>query len=316
MPTTLIERITSTQITYEQTEDQIAAVVQQYSVLSISGIEDRDGYKAVRDARLDLKRLRTGIENRRKELKSDALEYGRKVDAMAKRLTALLEPTERRLESEEKRIDDEKERLRKEAELARQRAIQARVDRVVALGVSFEIVKVQALADEEFEAYFAELSDVARQVAERKAEEDRQRREEQRRLREEREAIERERVRLDAERRRLEAEEQAKEQAARAALRERESNIPAPAQETEVIDAEFRVLPEPAVAVEAPDPVVIPLLKEEWLSPSTFAAQSVAAANMVEEWSERYRPSHRRAFLLCVIEELRSRSAKSGRGDS
>lgn len=314
--TTTLERITAVPIIYEIDATALTAKVQQYAELTIAGVNDTKGYKAVSEARKELKRDRVAIENRRKELKADALEYGRKVDAMAKRLTALLEPTERRLESEEKRIDDEKERLRKEAELARQRAIQARVDRVVALGVSFEIVKVQALADEEFEAYFAELSDVARQVAERKAEEDRLRREEQRRLREEREAIERERVRLDAERRRLEAEEQANEQAARAALRERESTIPAPAQEPEVIDAEFRVLPEPAVVAEAPDPVVIPLLKEEWLSPSTFAAQSVAAANMVEEWSERYRPSHRRAFLLCVIEELRSRSAKSGKGDS
>jgi hypothetical protein len=74
--------------------------------------------------------LRVEVEEERKSLKAGALEYGRKVDSEAKRITTSLYEIEDPLKTAKAKVDDEREAKRKakeDAETARVAAIQARI---------------------------------------------------------------------------------------------------------------------------------------------------------------------------------------------
>jgi hypothetical protein len=112
----------------------IAAMRDQYMPLKIAGVEDAEGFKAVHSARMVVREHRVAVEKTRKELKADALEYGRKVDGEAKRLTAMLEPIEDHLTAEESAYNQAKELIRNAAKIkaeaeekARQEAEAARL---------------------------------------------------------------------------------------------------------------------------------------------------------------------------------------------
>jgi chromosome segregation ATPase len=127
-----------------------------------------DGYKLAVRGRALFRDTRVGIEKRRKELKADALAYGRNVDECAKNLTALVEPTETELDAKIKAVDSEKARI-KQAEETRKR----------------EELEAKVRAEQEAEA--------ARLLAIRK--------EEERKLAAERKRLAAEQLRLDAQRR-------------------------------------------------------------------------------------------------------------------
>ena len=100
--------------------DIAEAVISQwnkdYMMLTVSGLDDREGYKAVKEARLTVKSKRVEVEKKRKELKEDSLRFGRAIDTEAKRITSLLEPIETYLQSQEDVIGKEAERIKLEAE--------------------------------------------------------------------------------------------------------------------------------------------------------------------------------------------------------
>lgn len=104
--------------------------------LTIRGIDDKDGYNAVNDARKLIKEKRVAVEKKRNELNADALAYQRTVNAEAKRITAMLEPIEKDLEEKKKAIDDEKERLKQEAIRLKQEKTAGRIGQMVKLGMT------------------------------------------------------------------------------------------------------------------------------------------------------------------------------------
>jgi hypothetical protein len=108
-------------VKYSIEDAEITNLATQFMPLKINGINDAGGFAAVHSARMVIKNHRVEVEKRRKELKADALEWGRKVDAEAKRITGLLEPIESHLQKEEDAIEAEKERIRN-AERLRQEA--------------------------------------------------------------------------------------------------------------------------------------------------------------------------------------------------
>lgn len=79
----------------------------------------REGTKAIAACRT----YRVQIEERRKLLKQDSLEYGRKVDAVAKELVELIEMVEAPLKAAKKEVDAAKERATREAAEAERRRI-------------------------------------------------------------------------------------------------------------------------------------------------------------------------------------------------
>lgn len=70
--------------------------------------------KLADEGRKVLQKIRTSIEKKRKELKERSLQEGRSIDAIAKALTALVEPIERTLEEKAKYAENlEKQRIQK-----------------------------------------------------------------------------------------------------------------------------------------------------------------------------------------------------------
>jgi len=105
-------------ITYNITDSAITEMESNYMSLKVSGVDDKDGFKKVCEARKDVRKHRMDVETVRKGLKADSLAWGRKVDSEAKRITEKLIPMETYLKTQEDIVKKEKKRI--EEEKARQ----------------------------------------------------------------------------------------------------------------------------------------------------------------------------------------------------
>lgn len=124
-------------IEYDVSFAAISKMKTDFAGLTIAGIEDKEGYQKVHECRMVVKNHRTAVEKKRKELKADALKYGRMVDAKAKGITEKLLEIELPLETEEKRIDAEIEAIKQakiEKEKARVENLDKAIDEIIALG--------------------------------------------------------------------------------------------------------------------------------------------------------------------------------------
>ena len=112
---------------FDLADTAIAEMSRQYMALTVAGVDDEAGCKAVHSARMVVKRKRIEVEKKRVELKAEALAYGRAVDGEAKRIAALLEPIECHLDAQERIVTDEAKRIAQahaDAERARLEAIE------------------------------------------------------------------------------------------------------------------------------------------------------------------------------------------------
>lgn len=118
-PTFLATQPTGQLVDYGITDDLIEIFKAKYGALTC---DTKDGYEQTRLAIGVLRGARGKIEKRRKELKADALEWGRKVDAEAKRVTAIIEEIEEPLVRNKLTADDVIAQTKRQKELAEQQA--------------------------------------------------------------------------------------------------------------------------------------------------------------------------------------------------
>jgi hypothetical protein len=111
-------------VQYETSEEQIAKLAEECKGISFDTPEH---YETGRVALGNLRTLRVAVEKKRKELKSDVLERGRNIDAVAKHFSGLIEAIENPLLAAKKAVDDEEERLKQEKERADLIALNARL---------------------------------------------------------------------------------------------------------------------------------------------------------------------------------------------
>lgn len=193
-------------------------------------IVDMETYELARTGIAEIRGLRTAVEARRKELKADALEWGRKVDGEAKRITGLLLEIEEPLKREKARVDEEKEakkRQKEEAERARVKAIRDKIEAIRVLIIDTQnrsSVEIRTMADglmdlaitkEEFQEFYDEAMSVRLNSFEAllTAEQNRQAWEEQETARKaEAERLEKQRQEQEAEAKRLEDVRKAEEE--------------------------------------------------------------------------------------------------------
>lgn len=102
-------------ITYSVTDAAIASMRAEYMALKVKDFDDKTGYQVCKAARLQVKAKRVEVEKRRVELKAESLDFGRKVDAEAKRISLKLAEVEDHLSAQEAIVDAEKERRVQEA---------------------------------------------------------------------------------------------------------------------------------------------------------------------------------------------------------
>jgi len=200
---------TTTQITLSP--DAIPAAIAQYSIKeavleSIKQyksfkISDKPSYdKAVKLAN-NAKKLRSGIESKRKELVAPALEFQRAINDEAKRLTAIIQPTEKHLNSEIKRIDDE-EAARKLL-LHKKRSDELREAGFMFDGrfwmaglFSLEASKISELNEEDYGNILDDGKKYVEGERKRKEAEEQRQREEAERIRADREKLDREKAEM------------------------------------------------------------------------------------------------------------------------
>lgn len=154
-------------VEYSATEAALATLRQKYADV-VFDLTTTKGDKEARAARLELTTLRTSLEKKRKQFKAPALEFGKKIDSEAARVTAeilaLESPIDEQIKADEQRRADERaERERIAAERAA--AFRARIASIrgfvakcngisaerIANGIAMvEQVDVSAAAFEEF----------------------------------------------------------------------------------------------------------------------------------------------------------------------
>lgn len=156
---------------FNVTDAVIARLNADYMALAVKDANDDKGYEVVKRARIDIKKRRVEVEKTRVMLKAESLEYGRRVDGEAKRITALLEPIETHLIGQEKVVDDEKARIKAEADAKEAARIQVRIDTLCAFGTVFDgqmyvsyglripAALVKACTNEEFAQFVAQVQE-------------------------------------------------------------------------------------------------------------------------------------------------------------
>lgn len=241
-------------------DEKIAQWSAEFMPLTISDVGDTATLQVVHDARMTIKNTRVAVEKKRKELKADALEYGRTVDAEAKRITELLRPIEEHLAAEEDRVNAERERIRLQKIEAARAATQARVDALAAVGCVVSYADAQMLKESDYQVKLTEATEAHRVEQEQaaaaeverqriQAEEDARRQAESDRLAAERAELDRIRAEQEAEAAKLAAERQrlADEEAARVRAAEIEK-AKAEAAERAKLETEQRLQREAAEA--------------------------------------------------------------------
>lgn len=197
--------ITKQIVVYDISEQVIFDLQTKAKTLEIKSIDDKEGYNLVDVTRKEAKKLKIEVENRRKELKADALAFGRLVDSEAARYSKPLEEAEAILSEKQKKIDEEKERIKLANEQEAKLPIRKLLLSEFTIKQNDEEIKV--LSDLDFQALIQKL--VAERQAKIQAEQERLIAEERKK---EQEKLANERLKLEAERKAFELEQEAKKQ--------------------------------------------------------------------------------------------------------
>lgn len=193
---------------------QAGEILKDYESIVVTDESQVDLIDLARQKRLQLKKTRTEVEHKRKELKADYLKAGKAIDSVARFVKDIIEPAEEYLEKQEKFAEIK----------AAEAAAKVRADRLEQLApyaVDVSLYNIDAMDDSQFQ----DLLVVVKQQHEDRLEQERNL-EEVRIAREKAAAEERERImeenkKLQAERDRL-REEAAKRDIAEAKAREAE----------------------------------------------------------------------------------------------
>lgn len=140
--------------------EEAGEILSTYKELEVTSHKQVTKMQEARDKRLALKKIRTGVENRRKELKEDALKAGRAIDAVARYVKDTIQPAEEYLQLQEDfaKIEAEKAAAQKKAE---------RIERLSPLVGDISFYNFEEMTDEQFENLITERTE-ARALAEKK----------------------------------------------------------------------------------------------------------------------------------------------------
>jgi hypothetical protein len=158
-------------VEYNVTDAAIAEMKSQYMGLVVKDLQDEKGLAEVHRARMVVKGKRVDVEKRRKELKADALAWGKKVDSETNRIFGLLEPIETHLTKEEEKITKERKRIEDEKERKAQELAQSRVDALAKVGVSLPFLQAKFMIQADFEITLKEATEAYEAEVARKADE-------------------------------------------------------------------------------------------------------------------------------------------------
>jgi len=140
-----LETIDTELAIFDVTRQRLEEMKNEFLPLTIAGIEDKEGYKKVHDARMLVKSTRIKVEKNgadlRRKKRAEIEDYINKVFEVEKYILGEVCPVEDHLTAQEKAIDDEKARIKKETEERETARIEARIGYLIGLGAQFDNVK-------------------------------------------------------------------------------------------------------------------------------------------------------------------------------
>lgn len=158
-------------IVYNVTDAAIEKMKNEFMPLKVNGVDDKEGYAACYKARIEVKGYRVEVEKRRKELKAESLEFGRKVDAEAKRITERLTVIENHLQQQQDIVENEKRRIQEEAERKAQEKLNNRITSLQKVNAQYSLDAVKTMSDSDYEILLASSKE-AFELAEKRRIED------------------------------------------------------------------------------------------------------------------------------------------------
>lgn len=124
-------------------------ILKSYKEIVVTDKKQLREMSAAREKRLILKKIRVGVENKRKELKEDALRTGKAIDGVAKYIKETILPAEEYLELQENFA-------KLQAEKEAQELLQTRMNKIDKYSES-AYYNLAELSDEQFETLLAEV---------------------------------------------------------------------------------------------------------------------------------------------------------------
>lgn len=239
--------------------DEAGEVLAKYESIKVTDESQTDIMQLARENRLILKRTRTGVENKRKELKADIVKTGRAIDAVATFVKEIIEPAEAYLQLQEDFAEI------KQAERAAQRKAE-RTAKLLQYTDDISMFNLDEMDDVAFYRTLDMLKGIKeREIAEAKIAEEKRIADEKAKAEEE--------AKIRAENERLRAEAEAKE-------REREAERQAEADRIALINAENEArIAEERQKAQAAEAEAAKLKEAEALRLAQKAKEELEAAN-------------------------------------
>jgi hypothetical protein len=173
----------------------IAEKKEAYAGLTIAGVEDKDGQKAVHTAWQEIRNKRLAVADKHTEIKADYLTITRAIDKEKNELTALLKEVEDPLKAELERIEAIKEEEKQKEIRQKAAKLQGRVTELLDNGMGFsgsyytigetismDVVTLQNMSDADYATFLARVAKENEAIATAKAEAERLKKEEADRL--------------------------------------------------------------------------------------------------------------------------------------
>lgn len=259
--------------------------------INVVDINDKEGMKAAREARLELKNIRVNADKIRSKLKEESLLKGKAIDGMYNIIKFLIVPIENHLEEQEKFAELQEEKRLNELTEKRISELSKYVEDV-------SIFNVRTMTDEAYNALLEsqkklfevkqeelkkiELERIAKEKAEK---------EEQERIRLENEKLKKEaeeRERKIAEERKIQEEKEAKEKAEREAKEKKEreefeAKLKKEREEKEKLEAEIRAKKDAEIKAQKEEEI---RLRKQQTAPDKDKLRKLAADLLAMEYPE------------------------------
>lgn len=203
---------------YNLADTKIAEMKAEFAGLTVKGVDDKEGLKALKNALSTVVGTRTGIEKKRVELNADYLRITKAINGEATRLKVLIEEIEEPLKAEKKRIDEEIEEEKQRKQKEEEEKLKSRVEELKSAGMVFDgnfyaianmsmdIGTVKNMNDSDFEFLVAKVKIEAERIRkeqEQREKEELARKEEERK---QREKLEQEQKELEDQKKKMQEE--------------------------------------------------------------------------------------------------------------
>lgn len=188
-------------------DDGIAALKKAFGDLQVKNVDDKAGYKLVKDAWNNVRSTRTALEKKGLDIRNGYNKITKAVKKEEDRLIELISPLEDDLYKKWKAIDDEKDRLKKEKEEAEQKALLARLSKLTERGmavkdgyysigetIAVDVATIRGMTDDQFANLEKAVQAKATELAEAKKAKEEEDERERKRLKDEQDKLEQQRL--------------------------------------------------------------------------------------------------------------------------